>query len=75
MPTVAISAEFLEAFAKIPKAQQKKVRAFTEKFQANPKSSAINYEKIGSSKRLSPGRDLSGGANAKGRSERLRESP
>ena len=46
MPTVAIASEFLEAYARIPRAQQKKVREFTEKFQANPKSSAINYEKI-----------------------------
>ncbi len=46
MPTVAIASEFLEAYARIPRAQQKKVREFTEKFQANPKSSGINYEKI-----------------------------
>jgi hypothetical protein len=37
MPTVAIASEFLEAYAWIPCAQQKKVREFTEKFQANPK--------------------------------------
>lgn len=43
---VAISAEFLKAFALIPKQQQKKVREFTEKFRANPTSSGINYEKI-----------------------------
>lgn len=46
MPTVAIASEFLEAYARIPRAQQKKVREFTEKFQANPKSPSINYEKI-----------------------------
>src|SRR3954469_20770690 len=46
MPTVAIASEFLDAFARIPRAQQRKVRDFTEKFKANPKSSAINYEKI-----------------------------
>jgi len=46
MPTVAIASEFLEAYARIPRAQQKKVREFTEKFQANPKASSINYEKI-----------------------------
>src|SRR3954453_8126364 len=46
MPTVAIASEFLDAFARIPRAQQRKVREFTEKFRANPKSSAINYEKI-----------------------------
>lgn len=46
MPTVAIASEFLDAFARIPRAQQKKVREFTEKFQANPTSAAIHYEKI-----------------------------
>jgi hypothetical protein len=46
MPTVAIASEFLDAFARIPRAQQRKVREFTEKFRSNPKSSGINYEKI-----------------------------
>lgn len=46
MPTVAIASEFLTAFARIPPAQQKRVREFTEKFRTNPTSSSINYEKI-----------------------------
>lgn len=46
MPTVAICADFLDAFARVPRAQQRKVREFTEKFKTNPKSVAINYEKI-----------------------------
>src|SRR5215216_472484 len=46
MITVAIGSDFLEAYDRAPAAQRKKVRAFTEKFKANPKSSAINYEKI-----------------------------
>jgi hypothetical protein len=45
-PTVAIGSDFLEAFARVPRAQQRKVRDFTEKFKANPKSAAINYEKV-----------------------------
>lgn len=45
-PRVAISDDFLEAYARIPRQQQKKVRAFMEKFKADPKSNAINYEKI-----------------------------
>ena len=45
-PSVAISDDFLEAYSLIPRPQQKKVRAFMEKFKADPKSSAINYEKI-----------------------------
>lgn len=43
---IAIANEFLDAFAKIPKAQQRKVREFTEKFRADPTSGGINYEKI-----------------------------
>src|SRR5271157_4416896 len=46
MPTVALGSDFLEAYARIPRSQQKKVREFTEKFKANPKSAAIHYEKI-----------------------------
>ena len=46
MPTLAYGNDFLEAYARLPKAKQKKVREFTEKFQTDPKSSAINYEKI-----------------------------
>lgn len=46
MPKVAISAEFLEAYARIPRQQQKKVREFLDKFQSNPTSAAIHYEAI-----------------------------
>jgi len=45
-PKVAISDNFLEAYARIPRQQQKKVRAFMEKFKADPRSSGLNYEKI-----------------------------
>src|SRR5208282_5740308 len=41
-----LGSDFLDAYARIPRAQQKKVREFTEKFKANPKSPGINYEKI-----------------------------
>ena len=41
MPTVAIADDFLDAFARIPRAQQKKVREFTAKFKADPRSAAI----------------------------------
>jgi hypothetical protein len=50
MPTVAIASEFLDAFARIPRAQQRKVREFTEKFRTNPKGPGINYEKMNSVK-------------------------
>lgn len=46
MPKVAIAEDFLEAYAQIPRSQQKKVREFVTKFQDNPTSHAINYESI-----------------------------
>jgi len=46
MPKVAISADFLAAFSRIPRTQQKKVREFTEKFRADPTMASINYERL-----------------------------
>jgi hypothetical protein len=43
---VAIGDGFLESFAVIPKAKQKRVMEFVAKFRHNPKSGGINYEKI-----------------------------
>jgi superfamily I DNA/RNA helicase/mRNA-degrading endonuclease RelE of RelBE toxin-antitoxin system len=43
---VAISADFLTAFAKLPRGVQGKVTEFVNKFRNNPKSSGINYEKL-----------------------------
>lgn len=43
---VAISADFLDAFAEIPRSQQAKVRRFIEMFKTNPTAPGINYEKI-----------------------------
>jgi mRNA-degrading endonuclease RelE of RelBE toxin-antitoxin system len=45
-PQVAISDDFLKAYAAIPKAQQKKVRAFVEKFKADPTQASIHYEPL-----------------------------
>ena len=45
-PTVAISSDFLNAFSRIPRSQQRRVREFMERFRENPTSSGINYEKI-----------------------------
>ena len=47
---VAIFDEFLDAFAHIPRAQQKKVRKFMRKFRADPTNPSINYETIQSFK-------------------------
>jgi len=43
---VAVSDDFLDAFADIPKSQQSKVRRFLTKFRRDPTASGINYEKI-----------------------------
>lgn len=43
---VAISREFLKAYARIPKSAQKKVEEFLTKFENDPRSPGINYEKI-----------------------------
>lgn len=45
-PTVAISLDFLQAYAAIPKAQQRKLMGFVTKFRHNPFSTGINYETI-----------------------------
>lgn len=45
-PRVAISEDFLTAFAGIPRSQQRKVTEFLTKFRHDPKSGGINYEKI-----------------------------
>ncbi|KPA10334.1 hypothetical protein MHK_009459 [Candidatus Magnetomorum sp. HK-1] len=42
---VAISSEFMTAFAAVPKKMQGKVLEFITKFRNNPMSSSINYEK------------------------------
>ena len=43
---VAIYDEFLDAFAKLQRAQQKKVSRFMRKFRADPTNPSINYEQI-----------------------------
>ena len=44
--TVAISSDFLTAFAKLPRQIQGKVTEFINKFRLNPKSSGINLENL-----------------------------
>ena len=46
MPQVALSTDFLKAFAKVERSQQRKVRAFVEKFKEDPTQASINYEPI-----------------------------
>ena len=43
---VAISTDFLTAFARLPRQIQGKVTEFVNKFRNNPTSSSINYEKL-----------------------------
>lgn len=45
-PLVAISTDFLTAFAALPRQKQGKVTEFFNKFRNDPTSSGINYEKI-----------------------------
>ena len=45
-PKVALGAEFLSAFADIPRKKQNKVKEFVGKFRKDPRSTSINYEKI-----------------------------
>ncbi len=46
--TVAISSDFLESFAKLPRKVQAKTSSFIVKFKNDPLSGGINYEKINS---------------------------
>ena len=43
---IALGADFLTAFSRLPQKQQKKVREFLDKFTENPAASTHNYEKI-----------------------------
>ncbi|NOY93749.1 MAG: UvrD-helicase domain-containing protein [Deltaproteobacteria bacterium] len=43
---VALFDEFLDSFAKLPRAQQKKVNRFVRKFRSDPTNASINYERI-----------------------------
>ena len=43
---VAFGSDFLKSFSAVPRNQQQKVMSFVDKFQENPRSSAINYETI-----------------------------
>lgn len=47
---LALGADFLVAFSKLPQKQQRKVREFLDKFAANPDGSSTNYEKIRSAR-------------------------
>jgi hypothetical protein len=45
-PKIAISDDFLRAFAAVPRDHQQAVLSFLAKFRQNPKAPGINYEKI-----------------------------
>lgn len=47
---VAISQDFMMAFARVPHKAQKKVMEFVTKFRHNPRSPGINYEKLNDAK-------------------------
>ena len=43
---IAMSADFLAAFARLPGSQQRRVRTLITKFNANPTATGLNYERI-----------------------------
>ena len=43
---LAMSSDFLEAFAVLPRPQQRKVRTLITQFAADPTSSGLNYERV-----------------------------
>ena len=43
---LALAKTFLEAYSRLPKKQQKKVREFTERFQEDPTRSGLNFERL-----------------------------
>lgn len=45
-PKVALSKDFLKAYSRLPLGTQKKVREFTEKFQADPTAPGLNFERL-----------------------------
>ena len=44
--TVAISQDFFNSFAALPKGKQNRVMEFLSKFRSNPEANGFNYEKI-----------------------------
>ena len=46
MAHVAISADFLTAYSRIPRAQQRRARDFITRFQRDPTAASINYEPV-----------------------------
>jgi len=43
---IALGADFLVSFSRLPQKQQKQVREFLDKFTENPTGSALNYEPV-----------------------------
>ena len=49
---LAMSSDFLEAYAFLPKSQQRKVRTLITQFTANPTAPGLNYERVQASDNL-----------------------
>ena len=47
---MAMSTDFLDAFARLPGSQQRGVRSLIAKFEANPRAPALHYEPVRSAK-------------------------
>ena len=50
--TVAISQDFFNSFAALPKSKQNKVMEFLSKFRSNPEANGFNYEKMNTASKL-----------------------
>ena len=50
MTNMAMSVDFLSAFARLPGAQQRNVRSLIARFSSNPTASGLNYERINGAK-------------------------
>ena len=50
MTNMAMSVDFLSAFARLPGAQQRNVRSLIARFNNNPTASGLNYERINGAK-------------------------
>ena len=45
-PRMAMSSDFLDAYARLPRAQQRGVRSLISRFNADPTASGLNYERV-----------------------------
>ena len=64
MTNMAMSVDFLSAFARLPSPQQRGVRSLIARFNNNPTASGLNYERIKGAKNPTCARCASTAAGA-----------